>query len=241
MIKKINRSTHLIRGPVKPDISVIIPAAGEGVRCRSLGVKSLIPISNEHTILSRQLELVQNIISPKEIVIVGGFEAERLFNKSDQKLLKVENENYQTTNILRSIGLALRVCSTENIIIIHGDLVFSSDSLKFPLEKSLLVLDSGSMAEEEVGVTVCDGEVEHLYYDLPKKWGQISYFQGREIKLLRGLAYNSDKFKLYAFEAINEIMNKGGKFLVYENSNVKMVDIDKPSDIERAKQLIRGN
>jgi len=235
------KNTHTIRGEKKVDCSVILLCGGEGLRMKTYGVKSLIQLNNEHTIISRQLELIQNTISPKEIIIVGGFEAERLFNKTPTNILKVENEKFAETNVCRSLGIGLRITSTEFIVVIHGDLVFTQNALTFPLSRSLLIADNNYMNQEEVGMTICDGEVEHLYYDLPKKWGQIATYTRRELKLLRGICYNSDKFRLYGFEVINEIMNKGGRFFAYENENIRMVDVDSPKDILKAQQLIKGN
>lgn len=227
-----------IKGEKKNEISVIIPLAGAGKRMLSYGAKCLIDLNNQHTIISRQLELIKNTLSPKEIIIIGGHEAQKVFKHTPENIKKVENELHSETNVLRSIGMGLRVISTDFVCVIYGDLVFSQNAINFPLSRSLLVLDNGGMNEEEVGVTVCDGEVEHLFYDLPKKWGQIGFFAGRELKLLKSIAYNSDKFKLYGFEAINEIIDKGGRFLVHDNPNIKIIDVDSPKDIPLAQKII---
>ena len=162
-------------------------------------------------------------------------------NRTDSSLIKIENESYSTTGPLRSVGIALRATQTEAVIILHGDLVFSPQTLQFPLNKSLLVVDNNFMNENEVGLTICDGEIEYLYYDLPKKWAQASFFCKKELKLLKGVAWNPDKNKLFLFEAINHIIEKGGRFMAYEHPDVKVIDVDKPSDIQRAQQLIKGN
>ena len=69
------------------------------------------------------------------------------------------------------------------------------------------------MTDDEVGCTIINNHVEHILYDLPNKWAQIGYFVGKELQLLKQITFNPLNEKLLGFEAINEIINKGGKFL----------------------------
>lgn len=232
------KNTAPIKTERPGDISVIILAAGEGTRMKTVGPKALIDVSPIQTLIGRQLELVSNVLHPKETVLVVGHEAQKVMAKTPNNIIKIENENYATTNVVRSLGMGLRAVSTDYVVVILGDLVFTSHALTFPLSHSTLVLDNGTMGEEEIGVTVCDDEVEHLYYDLPQKWAQVSLFMGKELRLLKNIAWNVDKNKWYLFEAINEIISKGGRFLSYKNNNLRVADMDSIKDLEKIKTIV---
>ena len=114
----------------KEKINVIIPAAGIGRRMKSYGPKPLIKIGNS-TIIKNQINLLQTYIPDINIVLVCGFKAERLMNETPSSILKVENELYQETNVVRSIGMGLRVVgSTSKVMVVYGDLVFNSAAIK---------------------------------------------------------------------------------------------------------------
>jgi len=237
--KKRFKNTTTIH-PIKTgELSVVIVAAGIGSRMKSYGAKCLIQLTPNDTVLSRQLKLIQKILSPKEIILIVGHDAIRVMNKSPDNLIKIENERFLETNVIRSIGMGLRAATTTNIVVIYGDLVFSNDALKFPRSHSLVLIDNNTMNDDEVGCTVCNNELEYIFYELPNKWGQITFFTGKELELLKSISWNPDKYKFFGFEAINEIINRGGRFEVYQNKNVKVVDLDKPCDILKAQQLIK--
>jgi len=220
-------------------LTVIIPAAGEGTRMRSYGPKPLIKIKGR-TIIDRQVELIKHMFPTATIILVSGYEATKVMNNAPKGVINVENERYQTTGVLKSIGIGLRAATTNRILIIYGDLIFNADTLKYPLEdKSLLLIDtSNTMTEEEVGCIIVEDHVEHIVYDLPMKWAQISYFVDKELKLLRQLAFNPLNEKLFGFEAINEIINNGGKFYAAKPKNIKVNDIDCSKDIPIAEEII---
>jgi hypothetical protein len=94
------------------------------------------------------------------------------------------------------------------------------------------------MTSEEVGCTITEDKVENVLYDLPNKWAQIAYFVGKELKLLQQLAYNPMNEKLFGFEAINEIINRGGIFYAAKPKNIKANDIDCSKDITIAQDII---
>ena len=129
-------------------IGVIIPAAGMGRRMKSYGPKSLIKIGNS-TIIKNQINLLQTYFSPTTIVLVCGFKATVLMNETPDHILKVENERYEYTNVVRSIGIGLRVMGTcPKIIIVYGDLVFNSATLKdIKLTESSIIVTNQEMGE----------------------------------------------------------------------------------------------
>ena len=95
------------------------------------------------------------------------------------------------------------------------------------------------IGSDEVGCIV-DGDykLENMMYDLPDKWGQIAYFQGKELRYLKEIVWNRNNSRLFGFEVINKIIEKGGTFEFKNVEELKLIDVDTSKDIERARQVI---
>ena len=185
-----NRNTTSITKVKVEKHSIIIPAAGLGYRMRSYGPKSLIRIAPEKTIIQNQLEIIRKTFANCEIILVCGFGAEKLMKNTPDDIIKVENENYEETNVLRSIGIGLRASTSDKALVVYGDLVFNEEAIKnTKLENSCLITGQKFMSEEEVGCNVSDGMVQQLLPDIPNKWGQIMFLMGRELEIFKKIAY----------------------------------------------------
>ena len=123
-------ANHKIRSEEEDPITVIIAAAGAGRRMRSYGPKPLLTIKGK-TILSRQLEEIQTKFPTANIILVCGFEADKVMDRVRGNIITLENENYQDTNITRSVSIALRAVRTDRVLILCGDLVFPNGTLKY--------------------------------------------------------------------------------------------------------------
>jgi choline kinase len=163
-------------------------------------------------------------------------------NETPRNIIKIENELYETTNVVRSIGMGLRAAKdTGTILIVYGDLVFNRAAIeKLNLESSSLMLDGGSMSEEEVGCIVNkEGYLESIMYDLPDKWAQIGVFRSKELKILQKLCWDKKNYKKFGFEIINSIIEKGGSFKCVQGDDIRVVDIDSSKDIKRAVEILK--
>jgi choline kinase len=221
-------------------LTVIIPAAGIGRRMKSYGPKPLIKIGNS-TIIKNQISLLQTYIPHVNIVLVCGFKAERLMNETPDYILKIENERYKQTNVVRSIGMGLRVAAnSSHVIIVYGDLVFNSEAIKrIILQESCLIVTDQGMGDEEVGCIMDHHHMlTNLMYDLPHKWGQIALFTRRELKLLKQLCWDEKNSTKFGFEIINQIIDRGGNFKCVYNDKIKIVDIDSSKDIPKAREIL---
>lgn len=227
----------------KPDNSkkytIIIPAAGEGTRMITYGVKPLIQINNK-TIIQRQLNAIDEVFVHYEVILVGGFQANRLFKNTPEDIIKVENPDFKNTNVLYSIGLALQETTSNRVVIIYGDLVFNKRTIMGPFDnESTLILDrAGYMGENEVGCTALDSEAVHICYGLPKKWAQVCYLTGTELDMFRNFATDKQNRKLYGFECLNYIMSSGGTLRTYEPKYMKVTDVDTSKDIKIAENML---
>lgn len=221
--------------------SFIIPAAGMGKRMKSFGAKPLIKVNPTTTILDNQLRIINNVFPNNEIILIAGYDGDYLMNHSPNSLIKIENERYEDTNVCRSIGMGLRAATTERVVIVYGDLVFNEETLRHTKFRNLstLIVGSSFMKEEEIGCTYDEQTnlLQHMDWNIKDKWDQISYFTGRELKLLKNICWDKSNEKLFGFECINNIVNNNGKFAICKNKG-KTIDIDTSKDLERVIEIL---
>lgn len=116
-------------------MKVIVLASGIGKRLRPLTntiPKSLVKI-NSKTILEYQIDTLSQFNLNKFIITTGPFEDQiiNIFNKkySELKIEFVHNPKYDSTNYIYSLWLTKSKVN-DNIILIHGDLIFNGDIVK---------------------------------------------------------------------------------------------------------------
>lgn len=221
-------------------LTIVIPAAGLGRRMKSYGPKALIEVAPRQTLIGRQLWILREHFPRAELVVVVGFEAEKVARTLPAWVRVVKNEQYEVTNVARSVEMGLRVSRSERVLVVYGDLVFSPGTFAgLPMGESFALLDTqGQLRELEVGCTVVDGEVTYLSYGLPTKWAQIMLLTGRELALFRRLALPNAKRKHFGYEILNEVLEHDGRLAAIEPVKMKLVEIDTSKDIAAARQAV---
>jgi len=222
--------------------SVIIPAAGIGWRIQSYGPKSLLQITPNINIITHQLNTIHKALNGNyEIVLVTGYKSEQIMNLMPNNIIQVENERYETTNVVRSLGIGLRAATSNRVIIIYGDLVFNIHALNFPRRsKSYILIDkSGYMTNNEVGCTIVDDKLQHMIYDLPNKWAQILYLTGDELSLFKEICWDKTNENTYTFEALNKMIEHGSKIYAISPPKMKVNDVDCMKDMFIARKILR--
>lgn len=102
-----------------------------------------------------------------------------------------------------------------------------------------MIVGENIMGDAEVGCIVNNKQyVENMMYDLPNKWGQITFFRGRELKLLKEICWNPDNYRLFGFEVINKILGHKGKFLTCTHNKAQVIDIDSSKDLNKVKGIV---
>lgn len=217
------------------NISVVISSAGAGLRIKSNEPRSLIKIKDD-TLINHQVKAIEGAFDSCEIIGVFGVYLDKILKKINKKIRVVENQLHESTNTAESMRLGLNNCLYDNVLFIHGDIFFDSSLLVGAnYNKSFLVLDSNNdIDEKEVGVTISKNNVSILSYGLKKKWCQVCYLTGKELKILKVIFSKfkeSDK-KMLSFEIINKIIENGGNFQYHENKNSHVVEIDCIKDLK---------
>jgi len=222
-------------------LNVIIPAAGIGKRMKSRGPKGLLPVHHGMSILEMQVRNVLKVYPHADIIIVGGFEChkirEALWGNFPVRI--VYNPDYETTNVTHSVAVGINAMLPGPLLLIHGDLVFNIAAIQGLAGKHSSLLVAGDQLEPaEVGIGQQDGVITTLSHALTTKWGQMAYLQGKELSLFMKAAWNdrlSNQWFLY--EAINHVIENGGKFLAHQPSNARIVEVDRYSDLTKAKLI----
>lgn len=219
------------------NLSVIIPAANYGRRMKAYGPKCLIEI-NAETILDRQIRLIREVYdSNTDIILVCGYETDNIRQRYRHLVRIVENPDYATTNISKSIKLGLDATRKDNILIVYGDLVFNMSALTLPTNETSSLICPRDISSNEVGATVVDGYISQFSYGLPQRWGQITYLTGENLKFFRSIVQYEHRRNYYGFELLNIMLNKGYRIKAVEPKGLKIVDVDHVRDIKKAKLI----
>lgn len=195
------------------DLTAVILCAGKGRRTSSIGSKSMVKV-NETNLINHQISVLRekfpNIF---DIIVVLGFDADKIFRVLPPGVRVVENESFETTNISRSIALGLKASKSENIFVIYGDILFDSGAFDNFTQNSCVAIDTfGRIDGSKIGVTVENHRVVNLAYGLENGlWAQLGFFKGKELDLLRKITYNRESDPLCGFEILNKVLHKGGK------------------------------
>lgn len=230
---------HKIKNSDTDTITVIIPAAGTGRRMKTYGPKPMINIGKK-TILQRQIDIIKEYFKSVKFIIVTGFESDKLIQNSPKDFIKLENELYKETNVARSVSIALNAVESDRVLVLMGDLVFSKEAIgMLDYNSSCTSASIDSHREAEVGCIISkNGVLLNMMYDLELKWNQIVYLQGKELKLFKEACTKRRNKKLFLFEIMNKVIDKGGKINCIINDKIKVIDVDNSKDLLKIKEII---
>ena len=205
--------------------------------------KCMTEISNKDTILSRQLKIIA-AAGIKEVVMTTGYFDEILVNYCNSLGLPlhytfVNNPLYNTTNYIYSIYCAKEVLRDEDIVFMHGDLVFENGVFDAVLEseKSCMTVSSTvELPEKDFKAVIHDGKIEKVGIEFftDALSAQPLYKLNKEdwnIWLDEICKFcESDVRKCYAENAFNQVSDK---CLIYplDVKNDLCAEIDTPEDL----------
>ncbi len=136
-------------------MKVIILAAGQGTRLRPLTddiPKCLVEVKGK-SIIERQLDVMKLCgIKEKDIIIVTGYCGNALSNRfKDTEISFIQNEQYETTNMVCSLMCAKELLQSEkDVIVSYGDIIYEESVLRKVLA-----------AKDDISVIVDDGWYEY--------------------------------------------------------------------------------
>ena len=215
------------------EITVIIPVAGMGHRMKSYGPKCLLQANQKETILEKTISNIKREYPLSDIIVVAGFESNKVINSLPHYVTIVENLSFEETNIVESIRLGINASANKKLLIVYGDLIFNVYSIRDVANNgSCVVIDSKSrFKDDEVGVTIVKDRVTTFAYGLEKKWSQIAYFEGEDFDMLKKLCSNKKRSRLYPFEIFNMMIESGVAIKAIEPKRMTIKEIDSLKDL----------
>lgn len=235
-------------------MKVLILNSGIGSRMGKLVEscpKCMVPIYKNETILSRQLRLLASVGITDVIITTGMLEYKMEEYCNSLKLpinyTFVNNEEYAKTNYIYSIYCAREWIKDDDLILMHGDLVFEAkilyEMLNFPYSCMAVnineelskkdfkaVLDEGNITK--VGVEYYDNAVsaQPLYKLREKDWS---------VWLKQIITFcEMGNISCYAEEALNEII-EGMELKPYDAGTYLCSEIDTEDDFSRVSKQVR--
>tara|TARA_Y100000356_G_scaffold39633_1_gene30639 strand:- start:2385 stop:3089 length:705 start_codon:yes stop_codon:yes gene_type:complete len=215
------------------DITVIIPVAGMGHRMKSYGPKCLLQANQKETILEKTISNIKREYPFSDIIVVAGFESNKVISSLPHYVRIVENSSFEETNIVESIRLGINAAANKKLLIVYGDLIFNVYSIRdLTNNGTCVIIDSKSrFKDDEVGVTIVKDKVTTFAYGLEKKWSQIAYFEGEDFDMLKKLCSNKKRSRLYPFEIFNMMIESGVKIKAIEPKRMTIKEIDSLKDL----------
>lgn len=185
--------------------------------------KCLIQLTNSETILQRQLRLLEKH-GITDIIITTGPYREQIFNHvgenfSNLNIKYIHNQLYDKTNYIYSMNLIKRDLIDEDILLLHGDLVFDEEVLEKLINSrnpnSVLVNKEISLPEKDFKGRIVEDRVKEISIDI---FGSNCYLLMPLYKFDRndfllwldrvGIYINRNVCNVYAEEALNEILGE---------------------------------
>lgn len=138
-------------------------------RYTSTHPKCMTDLRGEETIISRQLKMLEDA-GITEVVITTGYFRDVLIDycqslKTSLELTFVHNELYNQTNYIYSIYCAKELLKDQDIVMMHGDLVFEAsvlDDILHCKRSCMKVSSTLPLPEKDFKAVICDGQVKKV-------------------------------------------------------------------------------
>lgn len=212
--------------------------------------KCMTEITSSDTILSRQLKQLSQV-GIKEIVITTGPFEDELIEYCQSLNLPitynfVKNPTYDTTNYIYSIYLAKELIA-DDIVFLHGDLVFDYSVLKDLLnqkESSMVISSSIPLPEKDFKAVIKRGYIKKIgieYFEDAVTAQPLYFLKENDWKIwLDQIIYfcENQQLNCYAENAFNEVSDIC-KIKPYDILNKLCLEVDTLEDLKRLKLLLR--
>ena len=214
--------------------------------------KSMVRLADDQTIFERQIRVLSSCGIDDFVVTTGPFkeQLEDVGRKKEFQHLRftyVENEDYETTNYICSMFLA-REFLDDDVLLLHGDLVFDKNIVKEMLKKTgslALINPKKELPDKDFKGRVKNGELQEVSIDI---FDTDCYAFQPLYKLTKsdleswlevvGEFIADGNVKVYAENALNTILpSLHMKTMSYENHFVE--ECDTQDDLIRVSKEIR--
>ncbi len=233
-------------------MKAIILAAGKGTRLNDVDLKPkcLFEVGGE-TLLARQIAALREL-QVNDIVIVLGFEAERIRRLYEHTASFVINSRFEETSSMYSLWLA-RDHLADGFVVLNCDVLFHPQLLerllRSPFEDALLVdlvdKNNNHLGDEEMKVKISDGRVVDIRKDLDpaeadgENVGIVKFSASGARRLVEEMdaLISRGQLKDWAPRAFREFATRFPLHAI-STEEYPWIEIDFPEDYRRAKEEV---
>lgn len=212
--------------------------------------KCMTEISHTNTILSRQLKLIAQAGITEVVMTTGYFDSvlEEYCESLDLPIhiTFVKNPVYDKTNYIYSIYCA-RECLDDDILLMHGDLVFENtvfDDVLANKESCMTVSSTLPLPEKDFKAVLTDGHITKVGIEFFENAvaAQPLYKLNKndwKVWLDRIIEFcESDNTKCYAENAFNEV-SESCKIVPLDVQDSLCAEIDNPDDLKKVSEQLK--
>lgn len=172
----------------------------------------LTPISNNQTLIDKQINIIDSNYKDYEIIIISGFEHEKIVNhihKSEYTNIRIaENKDYKSSNAFDGWRFALNIALAKDTYIIHGDRLFSDSFIKGKTKNTHTFIHDLDKNNYDLGLSIKDEMFVNMSYGLPNVWSEIFFINKSDFNLIRNIANQYKQRKIYNIECFLNILSK---------------------------------
>lgn len=197
-------TTQIFKSNNLEECSFVFYGSGFQNRMKKYGHVSNMLYEDNKKIIQYQVDTIRKNHPKAEIVYCVGFEAEDVMKSSNVHF--VENLMYEITNSAEDLRIALNAITKDRAILIQTNMLFdNSIDIK---DNTILYANNKNMDEEGLGVSIYNGKALKISYGLENNWANITHVNKDCIDFLRSRLSTRSYNKKYAFEVINEALDK---------------------------------
>lgn len=234
---RTNRFSRPAKRKTGPSNTTAVLLAGNpGWRMKSYGPQCLQKLSNGKLLLDKQIDSIKSVLPKSEIIIsCKDFLTKILNNKPDD--VRVVQSQIVDSNEVEEIRLCLNNITTDNVLFICSDMYFDKNLFSdVDFNDSFAIYEnSNMMSYDSVGMTVVNGKATIMAYGVDNKWTRVFYVNRRGKISLNNYCKNENHKKMFAWEAINYVMDKAPVSAIKTNS--KVFCVENTNDVRKLKEL----
>tara|TARA_R100001132_G_C3273955_1_gene96001 strand:- start:768 stop:1454 length:687 start_codon:yes stop_codon:yes gene_type:complete len=212
----MNRFISEIKKSYDDNISVAILGNETDYRVRSYGPKCLLKHGSS-TIIQNQIKLIGETSCISDLVVVLGFECEKIINYIPEHVRIVENQLYSETNSSESLRLVINNICGDRLLIIDGNILISRNAFKkLDFSRSFALCHKNGKPKNEISASKIGDHIGNFSFGLENCWDGVVFLQGKEFGLLRKACTDKGKGRFFVFELLNLVIDNGGKIEIQE-------------------------
>lgn len=230
----------------------IILAAGVGTRLHPLTMdipKSLFKLDKDTSVLHRMISLIKEYDSLAEIIIITGFEYQKLQQelKDIHQVQYIYNPFFKVTNSIASLWFAKHLLD-EEVVLINADVVLEErlvkEVLTTSIDRPMVFVDSSIRTDGDYNVQVQDDKVLVMskqlveyhgeYVGITKLDKQSTILLAQEVERMVCQGYYD---QWYENALVQMIFNNSFKLYYKDVCEYEWCEVDSVDDLIKAKNI----